>query len=530
MGTEEEGRSQVISCDVADVVDADMVSNVRVFLGGDDVIKFEPTSDDPTDIKEAEQKTAYANWIVKKQPNSYQTIFSWLKDAEIQKMGVIKYYFEDTIKTKTHTYKNISPLRIQELSETLEGEDVKSVEIISQNQNKDGNFELKFKVTRGKQCIKIINIPTESFLITRDSPCLNDAELVGDRVRKTRSQLIAEGFSRDLVDQLQTVEVEQNRQSNQRAIRNQDEGGSDLESSIRDWASQEVDLEDIYVLIDFNQDGIAERRHILKSGNTILENEEFDHVPYAMMSAVPMANKAIGMGRAEVTFETQEVNTQLLRGVLDNVYMVNNGRNVVNDDNVNMDDLLTVRAGGVVRTDGDPQSAVFPLITEYTGDKTLQVIQHMDQRRAARTGGLLASQGLEADQVGEETATRTNVVERESAGKTELVIRNFAELGFKKLYEGVIWLASQYQTTERQIMVLGEQMIINPESWKSNHQAPTQVGLGSGGNEQVSATMASLFQIQQQLKTQGSNLVDGVKEYNVLRRLQWLACFKYSNN
>jgi hypothetical protein len=31
--------------------------------------------------------------------------------------------------------------------------------------------------------------------------------------------------------------------------------------------------------------------------------------------------------------------------------------------------------------------------------------------------------------------------------------------------------------------------------------------------------MASLFQIQQQLKTQGSNLVDGVKEYNVLRRL-----------
>ena len=67
-----------------------------------------------------------------------------------------------------------------------------------------------------------------------------------------------------------------------------------------------VQLSDLYVKIDYDGDGIAERRHILKSGNKILVNEYFNHVPYSIMSAVPMPHKAIGRSRAEITYETQD--------------------------------------------------------------------------------------------------------------------------------------------------------------------------------------------------------------------------------
>ena len=44
-GNEQENRSQVVSTDVADVVESDMASLARVFLSGNPVIEFTPPSD-----------------------------------------------------------------------------------------------------------------------------------------------------------------------------------------------------------------------------------------------------------------------------------------------------------------------------------------------------------------------------------------------------------------------------------------------------------------------------------------------------
>jgi hypothetical protein len=511
-----EGRSKAQSSDVADIVDADMTSLVRVFLGSNEIIKFSPKTDSPEDIKEAEQKTKYADWIIRGQVDSYKTNFSFMKDAEIQSMGVVKYFMEDTTKTEEHSYKGLSLVEAQQVQESFQGSDIRSVDIVESTENEDTTVDIKFRVTSGEQCVKIINVPTESFLISRNAYTLESAQLVGDRVRKTRSELIAEGYSRKLVERLPEMDTDRN--SNLKAIRFKDEGGEDYDTGVRDWSTQEVEIEDLYVLVDYDGDGIAERRHILKSGREILENEVYNHVPYAMMSAIPMPNKAIGMGRAELVMETQDINTQLIRGMLDNIYMSNNGRNVVSDD-VNIDDLLTVRPGGIVRTDGDPTRSVIPLVTEYTGDKTLQVLQHMDQRRAQRTGSLLASQGLDADKMGKETATRFQGIQDAAIAKVELIARNFAEIGFKKLYEGVIWTVTQFQTTKKEIRVLGEEFTIDPGSWKYNHKAETQVGLGAGGNDKISQSMTAIYTIQNQLKETGSSLVDSEKIYNSLKNL-----------
>lgn len=525
-------QSSVVSTDIADVVEADMPSLARIFLGSGDVVTFQPNTDNEVEIQEAEEKTKYVNWIVRNQPESFNIIHNWLKDAEIQKNGVVKYFIEEQKEVEVVEYEGVDAQEIQAIIESLKGSKVDRVkieiaeqeesEIIGDVAPESAEFDIKFRVTTERQKVCIINIPPESFLITRNARSIDDAEMIGDRVRKTRGELLSEGFDRELIDQLSTVDEEDNRTSNIDSVRNKDQGGANYDTTINEWASQNVEISDLYVKIDFDGDGIAERRHVMISGNRVLVNEYFNHVPYASLSAVLMPHKAIGRSRAEITYPYQLQKTALQRGVNDNIYMVNNPRNVVHPD-VDLDDMLTVRTNGIVRLDEDskvlPQQAVFPLAVPYIGQQALQVIQYVDQTRAQTTGSLLSNQGLDADKLNQETATRFNGIKDSSDAKIELIARNYGETGFRKLYEGIAWLVSRYQNTESEFRVLGKALTVNPKGWKYNHNVQSNVGLGAGDNEKSLEILQGFYGIQQSLKAQGSTLTDEKDIYNTLSRM-----------
>lgn len=518
-------QSSVVSTDIQDVVESDMPSLVRVFLGSGDVVKFTPSGSNPAEEREAEEKTKYVNWIVRNQPESFKIIHDWLKDAEIQKNGVVKYFIDERKEVETVEYEGVNQQELDEIVESLKDATVDrvKVEVEEQAENEEEQtFDIKFRVTKETQKVCIINIPPESFLITRNATSLDDASLVGDTVRKTRGELLAEGFKRELIDQLPSVDIDDNQDSEIQTIRNKDQGGFNRDTDLSEWASEHVEIYDLYIKIDYDGDGIAERRHIMLSGNKVLVNECFNHVPYASLSAILMPHKAIGRSRAEITYETQRQKTSLLRAMNDNIHAVNQPRNVVHGD-VDLDDMLTMRVNGIVRMEDDsdvlPQNAVFPLTVPYMGDKTLQVIQYVDQARAQRTGSLLANQGLDADTIAKETATRFNGIQEEGQAKIELIARNYAETGFRKLYEGIAWLVSRYQNSASEIRVLGKQLTVNPKAWKYNQHIETTVGLGAGNNEALIGSLQGIYQIQSQLKAQGSMLVDEVDIYNTLKRI-----------
>jgi len=525
-------QSSVVSTDIADVVEADMPSLARIFLGSGDVVTFQPNTESKIEIQEAKEKTKYVNWIVRSQPESFNIIHNWLKDAEIQKNGVVKYFIEEQKEVEMVEYEGVDAEEVQGIIESLKGSKVdkvkvevseqEEVEVMGATPNDAATFDIKFRVTTEKQKVCIINVPPELFLITRNARSLDDAELVGDRVRKTRGELLSEGFDRELIEQLSTVDEEDNRNSNLDTIRNQDQGGSNYDNTINNWASETVEISDLYVKVDFDGDGIAERRHVMLSGNKVLVNEYFNHVPYASLSAILMPHKAIGRSRAEITYPYQLQKTALQRGINDNIYMVNNPRNVVHPD-VDLDDMLTVRTNGIIRLEEDtqilPGNAVFPLSIPYIGQEALQVIQYVDSTRAQATGSLMANQGLEADKLNQETATRFNGVKDSSDAKIELIARNYGETGFRKLYEGIAWLVSRYQNTETEFRVLGKALTVNPKAWKYSHYVQSNVGLGAGDNEKSLETLQGIYGIQQSLIQQGSTLADEQDIYNTLSRI-----------
>jgi hypothetical protein len=202
--------------------------------------------------------------------------------------------------------------------------------------------------------------------------------------------------------------------------------------------------------------------------------------------------------------------------------MASNPRNIVHPD-VDLDDMLTVRTNGIVRLDDEtnvlPGNAVFPLQTPYIGQQQLQILQYVDQTRAQTTGALMANQGLDADKLNQETATRFQGVKDSSDAKIELIARNYGETGFRKLYEGIAWLVSRYQDTATEFRVLGKALSVNPKGWKYNHHVQSNVGLGAGDNEKSMETLQGFYGIQQSLKAQGSTLTDDKDIYNTLSRM-----------
>jgi len=468
-GNEISGRSSVVSNDVFDTVESDMPALVRMFLGSGEVFKFKPKTGNETDIKEADEKTKYIDWIIRGQDDSYRINYGFLKDISLQKMGVLKYFYEETEKTEEHSFENLSPDEILEVGESFaaQGGEV-DIEVLEKGElNEKGEMDLKFKVNVKREKIKIIGIPTESFLLSQNATSLEDAILVGDKVRRTRGELVAEGYKKDLVAKLSLVSADGSTNNNNlQQIRFEDEGGNVTYTAdqYRMWANELVDLSDVYVMVDYDGDGIAERRHILHSGDTILENEAFPHVPYAMASGILTAHKAIGFSRAEVVCKVAEIKTALTRQMLDNGYMVNNPAMGVNK-NVSLDDALSKQIGRVIRIKGDgiPSNNMTPIVTPFIGDKSLLLLQHMDQLKAKSVGDQLSSQGLNADQLNKETATRFNGVQDAASAKIELVARNIAEVGFRKLYEGVAWMVARYQTTECEFAVLGKALKTNPD-------------------------------------------------------------------
>src|SRR6185369_8365987 len=82
-GNEVDGRSRVISADVAQAVDSAVPAIVEVFVSGDKAVEFTPR--DAEDVDSAEQATLSANYVFFTQNNGYALAHDFIKDGLLQK-------------------------------------------------------------------------------------------------------------------------------------------------------------------------------------------------------------------------------------------------------------------------------------------------------------------------------------------------------------------------------------------------------------------------------------------------------------
>ena len=533
-GNEQEGRSQVVTTEVADTIEFIMPSLMRTFTQTDDFVKFMPRGEE--DVEGAEQATSYANYVINCQNNGFVVLHNFFKDALLQKLGVVKVYYDETETMEEETYTNLSD---DELTLLLQDD---SIEILEQNSEEIEAYEVDEMSMEGMDSyasnirhdvvikrksyggmIKVDNIPPEEFLVSKRAASLEEADFVAHRTTMKVSDLIQMGYDRELVEryagytELDFSDEVQNRFEDV-------ESGSDTDTS--DVSMRDVLVVEAYIKADYDGDGIAELRRVVALGQSseIVENEVFDHVPFACLSPILMPHRLIGRSLAEIVMDIQLVKSTVMRQLLDNIYLTNNSRIAAVEGQVNIDDLLNSRAGGVVRV-RQPNS-LQPLQPQMIGQNAYNLLQYLDQLKEQRTGLSKASMGLDADALQSTTATAVAAQMSAAQGKIEMIARVFAETGVKQLFRLILTLCLHHGKKDQMIRLNNKFVPIDPTNWKHEYDITVNVGLGSGQTNEKLAFLNQMAQKQEQILLQlgAENPLVSLEQYrNTLAELAGLA-------
>ena len=545
LGTEIDGRSQVVSTDVSDTVESILPNLLRIFTASDKVVRCDPVTAE--DVPLADQATAYINHVFYKDNNGFQLLYNFFKDALIEKNGFLKIYYDESEKVEHETYKNLTQAEKDALNDTQDEieeveeevfEDEKAKEAFDKqiealeaqgldtSQIQKPNFNLyncKIKRIKKQGKIKIESVPPEEFLIDRTAKSIDDAEFVSHKVLMTRSEIIEMGFDEEEVMQLPTSSVDIYNNEEIVRQRNIDEYPVDTPA---DKSTEKVLVYESYIRYDADGDGIAELRKIISAGDdgyTVLENMPCDNIPFVTITPIPMPHRFYGRSISELVEDIQLMKSTVMRQLLDNMYLTNNNRVAIMDGMVNMDDLLTTRPGGVVRTKQPPSQVMQPLQAQPISQQAFPLLSYLDSVREVRTGITKQVQGLDPDTLSAKTATGVNALMTQTQMRSELIARIFAETGVKDLFRKIFELMVKYQDKERVVMLNNQYVPVKPTEWKDKFNINIVVGLGTGSKEQQILLLNNILERQiQAFSLQGGKempMVTLKNMYNTLSKI-----------
>ena len=508
-GNEIDGRSEIVTTDVRDTIEYIMPSLMRIFTTHNNIAEFEPQG--PEDIEMAKQATDYVNYVFNKQNNGFKVLYDAFKDALISKTGIVKHYWEENKKITTENYENLTDIEYQSILANDELEVLEHTETQIEKQQVDdfGNLispavvqhDVKVKCTKNYGQVKVVSVPPEEFLVSRRAVDLESATFVCHRVKKTVSDLISEGYDKNLVDNLPTYSQSQGEWDEERLARFSYDDES-MPSDEGTGATRAVWIEECYMHIDYNGDGIAELRKITKGGNVILDNEEIDMIPFSTICPLPIPHKFYGMSIADTVSDIQLIKSTIMRNLLDNMYLTNNARYAVLAGQVELDDLLTSRPGGIVRMRSP--NAVTPLPTPQIQPYAFQMVQYLDGIREERSGVSKMSQGLNPDVLTSHVTSGAISAATESAmQRVELIARMFAETGIKDVFRSIYNLVQKYEDRKKIVYLNNKFVPLDVSRWKEKLNCTVNVGIGSGNHQSKMQTTSAIMNILQKLIENG---------------------------
>jgi len=535
MGNEVEGRSQVVSTEVSDTIEAIMPNLMRVFTANDKYVRFNARTAE--DTERAEQISDYVNYVINHDNQGYKILYNWFKDALMFRLGVVKYYYDEQEDVREEEYENLNET---ELAALLSNPDMEVVGVIEEEAGAyaqdeetgemmpvDMSYSLKVRVKESKGKIRIENVPPEEFLVNRRATSLEDAHFVAHRTVMTVSDLVAMGYDKDVVEKYAgsySLDVDE-----ERSNRFQDlEANTGIDAA--DPALAEVIYYECVMKVDYDGDGIAELRRICAIGegaDEILHNEPFDHVPFAVVTPIMMPHRLIGRSIYDMTEDLQVIKSTLLRQYLDSVYTSTLPRMGIVEGQVNIDDVLDGTAGGIIRM--RQAGMVQPITGTPVGGEVRPLMDYIDNLKEQRTGMSKASQGLDANALQSTTASAISATVRGAQVKLESYARTMAETGVKDLFKGILHLATKYDQKPRIIRLRNQFVPIDPREWHSEFDVVVQVGLGTADDEQKIAFLTQIAAKQEQILMQlgANNPVVTMSQYvNTLRSIAEIGGFK----
>jgi hypothetical protein len=542
-GNEVDGNSKVVAMEVRDTVSAMLPSLMRVFFNSENVVEFAPRG--PEDVKMAQQATDYANYVFQNDNSGFLTTYAIFKDALVRKCGIAKFWWEDEEKVRIEEYSGLDDQTLEMLMQEP-GAEVKIV--VSYPDPSIGEMQMTTidpmtgqpvtmpapmihdvqikRITKDGR-IRIMAVPPEELLLDRRARSFDDSTIIAHRQMATVADLIAMGYDQDEIEEnLSTTDLDSNDEYLARQPLSTTFGTNDAANPMM----RRVLYIEAYSHVDFDNDGIAELRKVccMGGGYKVVRNLPASYIPFADFPCDPEPHTSPleAMSIFDITRDLQEIKSEILRNTLDSLAQSIHPRTAVVEGQVNIDDVLNNETGAIIRMRAP--GMVQPLTTPFVGQAAFPMLEYMDQIKEDRTGMSKAAMGLNADALQSSTKAAVNATINASQGRTELTARILAE-GMKKLFKGILFLATTHQDKARMVRMRNEWVQIDPRYWDASMDANINIGLGNGDtNERLQGLMMIMAKQEQILKELGveNPLVTPQQFSNTLRKIVELSGFK----
>jgi hypothetical protein len=484
-------RSSFVSTDVRDAVLLMLPSLVRLFASSENVVALIPRTQ--ADVDAAAQQTQYINYVFWQDNPGFLILYGSFKDALTVKTGYVKWWTDDHKETKRKTFVNLNPQQIQ----LLQSQDA-TAKVVHQGELDPllGTYsEVTFKYQVDKPLIKVMGVPPEEMRLDRYARSFATSRIVGHERVVVIDELVAMGYPREqCMDYLQSQDIQSFTMESQ--LRN-----SGRYNSTR--VGDGVLYGEWYIKVDGDGDGVAELRYICTMGEThdIVHDEPANRVKFAVFGCDPISHTIVGDSMADYTMDIQRIKTNMMRGVLDSLAESINPKTVVNELTTNIDDALNDDLGAVIRTRGDPNSAVAFSATPFVGQQAMPVLDLLNNVLQRRTGLSDAAKGLDPKALQSSTMIGVQAIINGQQERTELVARVLAETGFKDLFAGLYNEVAEAPNQRRTLRLNGKWTDVDTGTFDASMGVEVNSTLGKGSDtvrmmtlQQIKNDQAAIFQ------------------------------------
>jgi hypothetical protein len=557
-----EGRSRAVSTDVADTIDGLMPSLMEIFAGSDDVVRFEAFG--PEDVAAAEQETDYVNHVFMQQNPGFLILYSFIKDALLSKVGIVKVWWEEREEETRETYLDQPDDAFALLVADPD------IEIVAHSERPDPSFRPVMSplmpagglaappnpdagnvppaapspagaaepeddeapvpmlhdvtvVTRKTVAqARVQGVPPEEFGISRFARSLRDCGYCFHEVIRREEDLIADGYDRDEIKAIPSYTMLTNPEELARDTVDEhlaaggDEGINEV--------NRQIKITEHYVRMDYEGNNRPALYRVTTGGDqgdVLTRNGEpeivqVDAPPFAAMTPVIVTHRFFGRSIADLVMDIQRIKTALLRSILDNAYLAVNPRVEVSEAHATettLDDLLVSRPGGIVRTKM-PGGVNWQTVPAIAGE-IFPVLEYADSTREWRTGVNRQAQGLDANALQNTSATAAMQVYNAAQARMKLIARIFAETGIRDLFSLLHGTIRRHGAQAATVRLRNQWVTVDPRDWKKRDDLTINVGLGTGGKSERLAHVMAVINLQKEALAGGlTNLVTVQNLYN----------------
>ena len=367
-------------------------------------------------------------------------------------------------------------------------------------------------VRRKVKKVRLDSVAPEDGLISPMARTIDEASFVGYRKRVTASDLRVLRVSQDDIDEMAPGEI----YTAEQAQRQPDVVQAADERDNLDDSERKLWVVVAYVRFDWDGDGISEMRRVVYAHaggmpQVFIENEEWTDgiAPIVSGSPLLMSHTIEGRSIFDMVKDIQEVSTAITRGMLTNMYLVNQPRPAVSDA-VDIASLIDWTPGMPIRMRQGQKPTPDNLTWVETPpimDKALAVLQWKDTVLQKRTGITPNNQGV-PDEAMNPTATGAALITSAADQRIELIARTFAETSIKRLFRllyRAVKRASdgpiKYWTGEPGADAANPAnwTIVDPTQWPDDMTLKVDVGLGASNKQQQLQQIMMVGQGQQLL-------------------------------